>query len=58
MPDGDEHQLVLSIPAVRCVLDCGVAQAYFTDMPRIAALRQALQSVEQGQPHPMIRHIE
>jgi hypothetical protein len=35
-----------------------VAQAYFTDMPRIAALRKALQSVEQGQPHPMIRHIE
>jgi hypothetical protein len=58
MPDEDEPELVLSIPAVRCLLDWGVAQAYFTDMPRIAALRKALQSVEQGQSHPMIRRIE
>jgi hypothetical protein len=58
MPDGEEPALVLSIPAVRCVLDWGVAQAYFTNMPRIAALRKALQSIEQGQPHPMLRHIE
>ena len=36
----------------------GVAQAYFTNRARIAALRKTLQSVEQGQPHPMIRHIE
>jgi hypothetical protein len=58
MPDGEEPELVLSIPAVRCLLDWGVAQAYLTDMPRIAALRKALQSVEQGQPHPMMRHIK
>jgi len=58
MPDGDEPALVMSTPAVRCLLDWGVAQAYLTDMPRIAALRKALQSVEQGQPHPMIRHLE
>jgi hypothetical protein len=58
MPDGDEPEVVLSIPAVHCLLDWGVAQAYFTDMPRIAALRQALQSVEQGQPRPMIRRID
>src|SRR5439155_1122628 len=58
MPDGEEPELVLSIPAVHCLLDWGVTQAYFTDMPRIAALRKTLQSVEQGQPHPMIRHIE
>jgi hypothetical protein len=44
-------------PPVRCLLAWGVAQAYFTDMPRIAALRKALQSIEQGQPHPIIRHI-
>ena len=58
MPDGDEPELVMSTLAVRCFLDWAVAQAYFTDMPRIAALRKALQSVEQGQPHPMIRRIE
>jgi len=58
MPDGEEPELVLSIPAVRCLLAWGVAQAYFTDMPRLAALRKALQSIEQGQPHPMLRYIE
>ncbi len=58
MRDGDEPELVMSTPAVRCFLDWAVAQAYFTDMPRIAALRKTLQSVEQGQPHPMIRCIE
>ena len=58
MPDGDEPELVMNTPAVRCLLDWGVAQAYFTDMPRIAALRKALHSIEQGQPHPMIRHLE
>jgi hypothetical protein len=58
MPDGDEPELVMSTPAVCCLLDWGVVQAYFTDMPRIAALRKALQSIEQGQPHPMIRHLE
>ena len=58
MLNGEEPELVLSIPAVRCLLDWGVAQAYFTNRARIAALRKTLQSVEQGQPHPMIRHIE
>jgi hypothetical protein len=58
MPDGDEPELVMSTLAVRCFLDWSVAQAYFTDMPRLIALRQAIQSIEQGQPHPMIRHIE
>ena len=58
MPDGDEPELVMNTPAVRCLLDWGVARAYFTDMTRIAALRKALQAIEQGQPHPMIRHIE
>ena len=58
MSDGDEPEMVMSTPAVRCLLDWGLAPAYFTDMPRIAALRKALQSVEQGQPHPMIRHLE
>ena len=58
MPDGEEPELVLSIPAVRCLLDWVVTQAYFTDMRCLAALRKTLQSVEQGQPHPMIRHIE
>jgi hypothetical protein len=58
MPDGDEPELVMNTPAVRCFLDWGVARAYFTDLTRIAALRKALQSIEQGQPHPMIRHIE
>lgn len=46
MPDGDEPELVISVPAVHCLLDWGVAQAYFTDMPRIAALRKVLQSIE------------
>ena len=54
----DEPDMVMSTPAVRCFLDWGVTYAYFTDMPQIAALRKALQSVEQGQPHPMIRRIE
>ena len=54
----DEPDMVMSTPAVRCFLGWGVAHAYFTDMPQIAALRQALQSVEQGQSHPMIRRIE
>jgi hypothetical protein len=58
MPDGEAPELIMRIPAVRGLLDWGVAQGYFTDMTRIAALRKTLQSVEQGQPHPMIRHIK
>jgi len=46
MPDGDEPELVMSVPAVQCLLDWGVAQAYFTYMPRLAALRKVLQSIE------------
>ena len=37
LPDGEEPELVMSIPAARCLLDWGVEQAYFTDVPRIAA---------------------
>jgi hypothetical protein len=57
-PDGDEPALVMTTPALRCLLDWGMAQAYFIDMPRLAALRKTLLAIEQGQPHPMIRRLE